>query len=172
LGDVNLPGLTEVEMGTPLRTIINQYGGGMRDGKKFKAALIGGSAGVILNDSLLDVRMDYESLGANAAVLGSGAILVMGEDVPMPEMLASTIHFFAHESCGKCRPCSLGTRQLTRSIQKVISGEATAEDLDYMITLSEVMQQASFCPLGQSLIMPVKSAIENFRDEFLARITK
>jgi len=172
LGDVNLPGLTEVEMGTPLRTIINHYGGGMRDGKKFKAALIGGSAGVILSDKLLDVKMDYENLGENAAVLGSGAILVMGDDVPMPEMLGSIIHFFAHESCGKCRPCSLGTQQLSQFIKKVQKGDAVAEDLDYMVTLSEVMQQASFCPLGQSLIMPVKSAIENFRDEFLARITK
>ncbi len=172
LGDVEMPGLTEVEMGTPLRKIINEYGGGMKDGKKFKAALIGGSAGVILNEDLVNVKMDYESLGDNAAVLGSGAILVMNEDVPMVEMLASIIHFFEHESCGKCRPCALGTKQLEKLIKKVQKGEATVEDLDYMITLSEIMQQSSFCALGQSLIMPVKSAIENFRDEFLARIEK
>lgn len=170
MGDVNQPGLTEVELGTPLSAIINEYGGGMRDGKKFKAALIGGSAGVLINDSLIDMNMDYETLAANDAVLGSGAILVMGEDVSMPEMLANTIHFFGHESCGRCSPCSLGTRQLSRLIKKILKGQGTEADLDYMVTLSEGMQQSSFCPLGQSLIMPVKSTINNFREEFLAYI--
>ncbi len=170
LGDVAMPGLTEVPMGMPLRTIINKYAGGMRAVKKFKAAMIGGSAGVILSDSHLDVKMAYEHLGENKAVLGSGAILVMGDDVPMVEMLESIIHFFAHESCGKCRPCSLGTKMLSKLIRKVKIGNATSADLDYMISLATAMLETSFCALGQSLIMPVKSAIENFRSEFEARL--
>lgn len=170
LGDVEMPGLTEVEMGTTLKSIINEYGGGMKDGKKFKAALIGGSAGVILSEKLLNVKMDYVSLGDQAAVLGSGAILVLSDETPMVDFLASIIHFFAHESCGKCRPCALGTKQLDSLIKKIQKGDGKAEDLDNMIELSRAMQLSSFCALGQSLIMPIKSAIENFQDEFLARI--
>jgi NADH-quinone oxidoreductase subunit F len=170
LGDVEMPGLTEVEMGTTLRTIINVYGGGMKDGKKFKGALVGGAAGVFLSDALLNVKMDYASLAEYAAVLGSGAILVMGEDVSMVEMLHSILRFFRHESCGKCSPCRLGTERLFRLSKKIVKGEGTQDDLDQMILLSEVMQKSAFCPLGQSPIMPVKSAIENFRDEFQARV--
>ncbi len=170
LGDVQTPGLTEVPMGTTLRSIINDFGGGMKDGKRFKAALVGGAAGVILPDSMLNVKMDYNSLAEYAAVLGSGAILVMGEDTDMVDMLYSIVKFFRHESCGRCSPCRLGTQQLTQLIKKIRSGNATEEDLDQMIVISDAMFKTSFCALGQSLIMPVKSAIENFRDDFVARI--
>lgn len=170
LGDVEMPGLTEVEMGTSLRTIIERYGGGILKGRKFKAALVGGAAGVILNDELLDVQMDYDSLAGYAAVLGSGAILVMGDQTDMVDMLWSIIRFFRHESCGKCAPCRLGNSHLYKLISRLRRGEGTEDDLDQMILIAETMQQGSFCPLGQSLILPVKSAIENFRADFLARI--
>ncbi len=170
MGDVNFPGLCEVDMGTPLRTIIDQYSGGMKDDKKFKGALVGGAAGVFLSDKLLDVKMDYNSLQDYAAVLGSGAILVMNEKVDMVDMLWSVIRFFRHESCGKCSPCSRGNEILYKLITSIRKGEGKEEDLEQMIEIASVMKDTSFCPLGQSLIMPVKSAIENFREDFLAKM--
>lgn len=166
LGDVAYPGLCEVEMGMSMRAIINNYGGGMTAGKKFKAALVGGAAGVFLPDSLLDVKMDYKSLNEYSAVLGSGAILVISEETSMVEMLHSIIRFFRHESCGKCSPCRLGTQELYLTINKIRSGYGTKEDIDKMILLSETMKNTSFCALGQSLIMPIKSAIDNYYSEF------
>ena len=172
LGHVKYPGLIEVEMGTPLREIIFSYGGGIKNGKKFKAALVGGAAGVFLPDRLLDVKMDFDNLKEYKAVLGSGAILVMNEDACMVDMLFSIIRFFYHESCGKCTPCRIGTRELLELIKKVRKGEGEESDLDKMIKISESMWKSSFCPLGQSLIMPVKSAIENFKEEFVKHLDK
>jgi NADH:ubiquinone oxidoreductase subunit F (NADH-binding)/(2Fe-2S) ferredoxin len=170
MGDVAMPGLTEVPMGITLRDIITKYGGGMLKGKKFKGALVGGAAGVILSDKLLDVKMDYESLKEYTAVLGSGAILVMGEEVDMVEMLWSILRFFRHESCGKCFSCRLGTQQLYNLICKIRNGEGKEEDLESMIMLSDAMVKTSFCALGQSPYMPIKSSILNFRNDFLKRI--
>jgi len=171
LGDVAHPGLCEVDMGTTLRTIINEYAGGMKKGFRFKAALVGGAAGVILPDRLLDVKMDFSSLNQYAAVLGSGAILVMNEHQSIVDMLWSIIRFFRHESCGKCAPCRNGSQQLYRLITKIRKGEGTMADVELMQTIAETMQQTSFCALGQSPIMAIRSAIENFRDEFI-EITK
>jgi NADH:ubiquinone oxidoreductase subunit F (NADH-binding) len=111
LGHVEPPG-SSGGMGTPLREIVFSFGGGVKGGKRFKAALLGGAAGVFLPEALLDVRMDFESLKDNKAVLGSGAVLVMNEDASIPEMLLSILKFFAHESCGQCTPCRVGTHQL------------------------------------------------------------
>jgi NADH:ubiquinone oxidoreductase subunit F (NADH-binding) len=171
LGDVAYPGLCEVDMGTTLRTIINDYAGGMKKGFHFKAALVGGAAGVILPDRMLDVKMDYASLNQYAAVLGSGAILVMNEHQSIVDMLWSIIRFFRHESCGKCAPCRNGCQQLYKLITRIKKGEGTMEDVDLMVTIAETMQQTSFCALGQSPIMGIRSAVENFKDEFIA-ITK
>ncbi len=171
LGDVAHPGLCEVDMGSTLRTIINDYAGGMKKGFRFKAALVGGAAGVFLPDRLLDVKMDFSSLNQYAAVLGSGAIMVMNEHQSIVDILWSILRFFRHESCGKCAPCKNGTQQLYRLITKIKKGEGTMEDVDLMLTIAETMQQTSFCALGQSPIMGIRSAIENFKDEFIA-ITK
>jgi NADH:ubiquinone oxidoreductase subunit F (NADH-binding) len=170
LGDVAYPGLCEADMGTTLRTIINEYAGGMKKGFRFKAALIGGAAGVILNERMLDVKMDLHSLNQYAAVLGSGAILVMNENTSIVDMLWSILRFFRHESCGKCAPCRNGSQQLYALINKIKHGQGTVEDIDMMLLISETMQQTSFCALGQSPVMPIRSALENFRDEFLALI--
>ncbi len=171
LGDVAHPGLCEVDMGTTLRTIINEYAGGMKKGFRFKAALVGGAAGVILPDRLLDVKMDFVSLNQYAAVLGSGAILVMNEHQSIVDMLWSILRFFRHESCGKCAPCRNGTQHLYKLISKIRKGEGTMEDVELMQTIAETMFHTSFCALGQSPIMAIRSAIENFRDEFI-EITK
>ncbi|MDD3236363.1 MAG: NADH-quinone oxidoreductase subunit NuoF [Candidatus Cloacimonetes bacterium] len=171
LGDVAHPGLCEVDMGTTLRTIINEYAGGMKKGFRFKAALVGGAAGVILPDRMLDVKMDFSSLNQYAAVLGSGAILVMNEHQSIVDMLWSILRFFRHESCGKCSPCKNGTQQLYRLITKIKKGDGTMDDVELMQTIAETMLNTSFCALGQSPIMAIRSAIENFRDEFI-EITK
>lgn len=170
LGHVEFPGLIEVEMGTPLREIIYNYGGGIKDGKSFKAALVGGAAGVFLSEKLLDVPMDFESLKENAAVLGSGAILVMNEDADMVSMLDSVLHFFAHESCGQCAPCRIGTHQLLALMSRIRQGAGEEEDLQRMLDISNTLFDTSLCPLGQSLIMPVKSALDNFKEDFLNKV--
>lgn len=171
LGDVAHPGLCEVDMGTTLRTIINDYAGGMKKGFRFKAALVGGAAGVFLPERMLDVNMDYASLKHYAAVLGSGAILVMNEHQSIVDMLWSILRFFRHESCGKCAPCRNGCQQLYRLITKIKKGEGTMGDVDLMVTISETMFSTSFCALGQSPVMVIRSAVEYFKDEFIA-ITK
>lgn len=168
LGDVAYPGLCEVDMGVTLRSIIENYGGGMKQGKKFKAALVGGAAGVFLSDKLLDVKMDFASLNQYAAVLGSGAILVISEDTSMVEMLYSVIRFFRHESCGKCSPCSIGTQELMILINKIRNGQGSKDDMDKMLIISNTMKNTAFCALGQSLEMPIKSAFDNFENEFIA----
>ncbi|HPH61543.1 MAG TPA: NADH-ubiquinone oxidoreductase-F iron-sulfur binding region domain-containing protein, partial [Candidatus Syntrophosphaera sp.] len=171
LGDVAHPGLCEVDMGTTLRTIINDYAGGMKKGFRFKAALVGGAAGVFLPERMLDVNMDYASLKQYAAVLGSGAILVMNEHQSIVDMLWSILRFFRHESCGKCAPCRNGCQQLYKLITKIKKGQGTMDDVNLMVTISETMLATSFCALGQSPVMVIRSAVEYFKDEFIA-ITK
>jgi NADH-quinone oxidoreductase subunit F len=166
LGHVEFPGLIETEMGTPLREIIYSYGGGIKGGKKLKAALLGGAAGVFLSDRLLDVKMDFESLKENKAVLGSGAVLVMDEETSIVDMLFSIAKFFAHESCGQCAPCRIGSKQILDIVYRIRQGGGRAGDAETMLHLAETMFKSSLCPLGQSLVMPVKSALENFPDEF------
>jgi len=142
----------------------------MKDGKKFKAALVGGAAGVFLSDELINVNMDYESLKNYSAVLGSGAILVMNDDADIVDMLWSVIRFFRHESCGKCSPCTNGNELLFKLINDIRNGKGKEEDLNKLIQVSEVMVDTCFCALGQSLLMPIKSAIDNFKDDFLKRM--
>jgi NADH:ubiquinone oxidoreductase subunit F (NADH-binding)/(2Fe-2S) ferredoxin len=166
LGHVTFPGLLEVPMGITLKEIIFGYGGGIKDQKKIKAALVGGAAGVFLPENLLDVEMDFDNLKEYKAVLGSGAILVMDEDTDISDMLQSIIEFFNHESCGKCAPCRVGCKELLTIIKNIRKGKGKKEDLTKMISLSEMMFSTSLCPLGQSLILPIKSAIENFRSDF------
>jgi NADH-quinone oxidoreductase subunit F len=171
LGHVEYPGLVETDMGTSLREIIFGYGGGIKGGKRFKAALLGGAAGVFLSEKLLDVKMDYESLKENKAVLGSGAVLVMDEGTSIVDMLFSIAKFFAHESCGQCVPCRIGTRQILDIAYRIRQGGGRAGDLETMLGLAEAMFRTSLCPLGQSLVMPVRSALENFKEEFALAIS-
>ncbi|MFN3347174.1 MAG: NADH-quinone oxidoreductase subunit F, partial [Candidatus Bipolaricaulaceae bacterium] len=168
LGHVRFPGLVEVEMGTPLRVLIYELGGGMQDGRLLKAVLIGGAAGAFLTAEDLDVRLDFDSLAGRAAVLGSGAVLVMDDTTCIVHMLGGILRFFRHESCGQCVPCRAGTDLLVRLWERIRQGQAPKDTLARMVELTEVMRQASLCPLGQSLSLPVRSALEKFREEFLA----
>ena len=171
LGHAANPGLIEVEMGTSLREIVYAYGGGIRDGKRFKAALIGGAAGAFVDEGGLDVGMDYDSLREYSAVLGSGAILVLNEDASIVELLRGILHFFAHESCGQCATCRSGTGRLVDILDRFCSDEGSERDLDLLLSVSRLMRDASFCPLGQSPVLPIESALHSFKQEFLNHTT-
>jgi NADH-quinone oxidoreductase subunit F len=166
LGHVENPGLIEVEMGTPLRAIIDVYGGGVRGGKRFKGALIGGAAGAFVDEGGLDVAMDFEGLKEHAAVLGSGAILVLDETVSIVKMLRGILRFFRHESCGQCAPCRLGTVQLVEIADRIASGDGSSNDIDLLREVARMMWDTSLCPLGQSPILPIETALDRFGDEF------
>jgi NADH:ubiquinone oxidoreductase subunit F (NADH-binding) len=165
-GDVNTPGYAEVEMGIPLRALIDDCAGGIKDGKTFKTALLGGAAGTFVPPSLLDVRMDFDSLQAVDAVLGSGAVIVMADDRPILDMLHSILLFFEHESCGKCVPCRVGTRQLLMLLEKRIQdGRHQPAVIDALLEQSATMAKTSLCPLGQSPLLPIRSGVRYFAAE-------
>jgi len=170
LGHAANCGLIEVEMGTTLRSIVFDYGGGLKDGKSFKAALIGGAAGAFVGVDGLDVKMDFDNLNEYAAVLGSGAVLVINEDASIVDLLAGILTFFRHESCGQCAPCRHGTGRLVAIMDRIRSGEGIAEDLGKLIEVARAMAQSSLCPLGQSPILPIETALRCFREEFLAQM--
>lgn len=172
IGNVATPGLIEAEMGTTLRDIIYEYAGGIKDGKKFKGALVGGAAGAFMGPEMLDAQMDFVNLREYAAVLGSGAILVMDDSADIVGMLKSVLHFFKHESCGHCVPCRLGTAQLVKIIDKIADGKGKNGDIEKLVKVSEVMRDTSFCPLGQSPILPISSSLKFFKDEIFGRVTE
>ena len=165
-GDVKAPGYFEVELGVTLRELIYQFAGGIKDAKKFKTALLGGAAGTFVPESLLDVCMDFEDLQEKGAVLGSGAVIVMAEDKSILDMLHSILRFFEHESCGKCVPCRVGTRHLLMVLDKISNNaQNKRHHIDALLHQSEIMAKTSLCPLGQSPVLPIKSAVRHFRHE-------
>lgn len=166
LGDVRYRGLVEVEMGTPLRTLIYELGGGLPEGKRLKAVLVGGAAGAFLPPDMLDVRMDFDSMWEAGAALGSGAIIVLAEDACVLDILGSVLRFLRHESCGQCTPCRVGTDILVKLHDRIRLGEADLSVLDRMLEVAETMQVASLCPLGQSVILPLETALKWFRKDF------
>ncbi len=172
IGDVVNPGLIEVPMGTTLKDIVYKYGGGVKDGKKFLAALIGGAAGAFIGKEGLDIKMDYDSLGEYAAVLGSGAILVMDETRDIMDLLTSVMKFFRHESCGKCSPCRIGTDKLLRIAKYLNSGKGNLKHWDAMKELSYTMKLTAFCPLGQSPYLPISSVDKYLKKEIEKKFIK
>jgi NADH-quinone oxidoreductase subunit F len=165
-GDVNRPGAVEVEMGTSLRTLVEEFGGGVRAGRSFKAALLGGAAGTFVPAGDLDVAMDFEALEARGAVLGSGAVIVLGTGRSVADILVSILRFFRHESCGKCVPCRVGTTHLVNLMADL--GESStrrADKLDALLDQARRMAATSLCPLGQSPILAIESALRHFRPE-------
>jgi NADP-reducing hydrogenase subunit HndC len=168
LGDVNVTGLIEVPMGTTLRTVIEVYGGGMKRGKTFKLAQTGGTAGAIIDASFLDVPMDFAELAARGAGLGSGALLVCGDDTCVVDLAYVLLRFFANESCGKCVPCRLGTTRALEILARLKDARATVDDLAQLERIATQMQIASFCGLGQAAAVPILTGLRFFRDEFVA----
>jgi len=166
VGKVRNTGLVEVPMGITLRDIIFKIGGGVQKGKKFKAVQTGGPSGGVIPESLLDLPVDFDELTKVGSMMGSGGMIVMDENTCMVDTARYYTNFLAHESCGKCVPCREGTRQMLHLLNNISSGLGKDGDLELLEELSEFMQDASLCALGQSAPNPVASTLKYFRDEY------
>ena len=167
-GKLENVGLVEIPMGTPLRTIVEDIGGGCPNGKKFKAAQTGGPSGGCIPASLIDTPIDYDNLMAIGSMMGSGGLIVMDEDNCMVDIAKFFLEFTVDESCGKCTPCRIGNKRLLEMLDKVTKGDATLEDLDKMEELCYYIKENSLCGLGQTAPNPVLSTLRYFRDEYEA----
>lgn len=170
-GKINNVGLIEVPMGITLREIIYEIGGGIKDGKKFKAVQTGGPSGGCLTERHLDTPIDYDNLIAAGSMMGSGGMIVMDEDDCMVSIAKYYLDFTVEESCGKCTPCRIGNKRLYEILEKITQGKGTLEDLDKLKNLSNVIKDASLCGLGQTSPNPVLSTLENFWDEYIEHVT-
>jgi len=169
-GKIKHTGLVEIPMGTTLRDIIDNIGGGIPGGKKFKAAQTGGPSGGCIPASLIDTPIDYDNLTAIGCMMGSGGLIVMDEDTCMVDIAKFFLEFTVDESCGKCTPCRVGTKRLLEILNKICDGNGTMEDLDRMEELCEYIKTNSLCALGQTAPNPVLSTLKFFREEYLAHI--
>ncbi len=169
-GDVNNTGLIEVPLGISLREIVYDVGGGIKDGKAFKAIQIGGPMGGCLPAEFLDYKVDYESLTSIGAMMGSGGMIVMDEDSCMVDIARYFMEFTQEESCGKCTPCRVGTRRILEILQRICDGKGVPEDIERLENLCKYVCTFSLCGLGQGAPMPVISALKHFRKEFEAHI--
>ena len=169
-GNVVNTGLIEVPMGSTLRQVIFDIGGGIKDGKKFKAVQIGGPSGGCLTEEHLDLPMDFDSLKKAGAMIGSGGLVVMDEDTCMVEVARFFMNFTQNESCGKCVPCREGTRRMLEILERIVANEGTLEDLDLLEELSATITETALCGLGQSACKPVISTLKYFRNEYLAHV--
>lgn len=169
-GEVNNTGLIEVPMGTTLRTIIFDIGGGVRNNKKFKAVQIGGPSGGCLTEEHLDLPLDYDSLLKVGAMVGSGGLVVMNEDTCIVEVARFFMSFTQNESCGKCVPCREGTKNMLKILEKIVEGKASLYDLELLEELALAVKDGSLCGLGKTAPNPVLSTLKYFKDEYLAHI--
>lgn len=169
-GKINNTGLVEVPMGTTLREVIEEIGGGIPNGKKFKAAQTGGPSGGCIPPEHLDIPIDYDNLISIGSMMGSGGLIVMDEDTCMVDIAKFFLEFTVDESCGKCTPCRIGTKRLYEILDRITKGQGTLEDLDKLETLCYHIKENALCGLGQTAPNPVLSTLKFFRDEYLAHI--
>ena len=169
-GKINNTGLVEIPMGTTLREIVEEIGGGIPGGKKFKAAQTGGPSGGCIPAEHLDVPIDYDNLIAIGSMMGSGGLIVMDEDTCMVDIAKFFLEFTVDESCGKCTPCRIGTRRMLEILEKITKGQAEMEDLDRLEELCNHLKTSSLCALGQTAPNPVLSTLRYFREEYIAHI--
>ena len=169
-GKINHTGLVEVPMGTTLREIVEEIGGGIPGGKKFKAAQTGGPSGGCIPAHMIDTPIDYDNLIAIGSMMGSGGLIVMDEDNCMVDIAKFFLEFTVDESCGKCSPCRIGTRRLLEILERITKGQGEMADIDKLIELSNHIKQNSLCGLGQTAPNPVLSTLNYFRDEYIAHI--
>lgn len=165
-GDINNTGLIEVPMGTTLRSIIYELGGGIPGGRKFKAAQIGGPSGGVLTEAHLDIPLDFDSLKEIGAMVGSGGLVIMDEASCMVDIAKFYLDFTQDESCGKCTPCRIGTRRMLEILRRITAGEGKEEDLSELVELSELIRNTSICGLGLTAPNPVLSTLHYFREEY------
>jgi bidirectional [NiFe] hydrogenase diaphorase subunit len=171
-GRIRNTGLIEVPMGIPLREIIEQIGGGVPDGRRFKAVQTGGPSGGCLPEQQLDLPVDYDSLRAVGSIMGSGGMIVMDETSSMVDVARYFMEFCMSESCGKCVPCRVGTYQMHELLRKIAAGQATAADLALLEELCEVVRMSSLCGLGQTAPNPVLSTLQYFRHEYEEKLVR
>ena len=169
-GNVVNTGLVEVPMGTTLRKVIFDIGGGIPDGKRFKAVQIGGPSGGCLTEEHLDMPMDFDSLKKAGAIIGSGGLVVMDEDTCMVDVARFFMHFTQKESCGKCTPCREGTKRMLEILERIVENEGSMEDLDMLESLSDTITDTALCGLGQTACKPVMSTLKNFRQDYLNHV--
>jgi len=169
-GKITNTGLVEIPMGTTLRTVVEDIGGGVPNGKKFKAAQTGGPSGGCIPASLIDTPIDFDSLTAIGSMMGSGGLIVMDEDNCMVDIAKFFLEFIIDESCGKCTPCRVGTKRLYDLLCKITDGNGTLEDLDVIEELCYHLKDSSLCALGQSAPNPVLSTLKYFREEYIAHV--
>ncbi len=169
-GKIRNSGLVEVPMGTTLREIVYDIGGGIANDKKFKAVQTGGPSGGVITKDDLDTPIDFGSLVRIGSMMGSGGMIVMDEDDCIVDVAKFYLNFTVDESCGKCAPCRIGGRSLTNILEKITSGNGTLQDLDTLETIGEAMKKGSLCALGQTAPNPVLSTIKHFKDEYMAHI--
>ena len=169
-GKINNTGLAEVPMGITMREIIYEIGGGIPDGKKFKAVQIGGPSGGCLPENMLDLQIDYESLTAAGAMMGSGGLVVMDETTCMVDVARFFLNFTQKESCGKCTPCREGTMRMLEILTRITEGQGREGDIELLESLAKNIKAASLCGLGQTAPNPVLSTLRYFRHEYEAHI--
>ena len=169
-GKIKNTGLVEIPMGTTLRHIIEEIGGGIPNGKKFKAAQTGGPSGGCIPASLIDTEVDYDNLTAIGCMMGSGGLIVMDEDTCMVDMAKFFLEFTVDESCGKCTPCRVGTKRLLEMLDKITEGKGTLEDIDELEALCGYIKANSLCGLGQTAPNPVLATLNFFREEYIAHV--
>ncbi|MBR3942529.1 MAG: 4Fe-4S binding protein, partial [Clostridia bacterium] len=171
-GKINNTGLVEVPMGTTLREVVYEIGGGIPNGKKFKAAQTGGPSGGCIPAELIDTPIDYDSLIKIGSMMGSGGLIVMDEDTCMVDIAKFFLEFTVDESCGKCVPCRIGTKRLLEILNKITDGTGTLEDIDELEELSNTIKASAMCGLGQTAPNPVLSTLRYFRDEYVEHVVE
>jgi len=171
-GNVNNTGLIEVPMGTTLREVVFNIGGGVKGDKKFKAVQIGGPSGGCLTEKHLDLHLDFDSLAAVGAMIGSGGLVVMDEDTCMVGIARFFMNFTQHESCGKCVPCREGTHVMLEILDDIVGGRGTPDQIDTLLELADTISQTALCGLGKTAASPIVSTINEFRDEYMAHVVE
>lgn len=165
-GSVKKPGVYELPLGTPLRELIYEHGGGILGDKKLKAVIPGGASSAVLTADEVDISMDFDTLAKAGSMLGSGAVIALDEEVCMVGALHNIEHFFAHESCGQCTPCREGTGWVYRILTRILQGEGRPADLETLLSLAQNMSGTSICALCDGAAMPLRSFVQKFRHEF------
>jgi NADH-quinone oxidoreductase subunit F len=172
-GPVKKPGVYEIPLGTPFKKFFEENLGGMKDGEKLKAVIVGGSSvPVITADEAMKVNLDYESLSSIGTMLGSGGMIIISESQCMVDLLYVLARFYHHESCGQCTPCREGSGWIEKIIKNILIGDAKVSDIDLLYEIAENMMGKTICPLADALAMPVMSFVKKFRNEFESHITK
>jgi NADH-quinone oxidoreductase subunit F len=165
-GHVYRRGVYELPLGTPLKEIIYDYAGGVPGHKKIKAVIPGGASTPLLSADQLDVTMDFESLAQAGSALGTGAIVVLDEDTDMVDVAQRSARFFAHESCGHCTPCRVGSQRIVQTLTKIQNGEGRLGDIDVLYNLCNGIEGRTFCPMGDALVAPIRSSLDKFGHEY------